>query len=650
MVIAPSASAGQHQGWTPADSAELYGLERWGEPYFSINPRGHVSVQPRGDRGGSLDLIDLVAGLQDRNLGLPLLIRFDDILEDRLERLHGAFERAITRYGYAGRYQGVFPVKCNQQRHVVEELVSCGKRWHFGLEAGSKAELLIALSLIDDPDALLICNGYKDQRYIETAILARRLGRRPVVVIEQADEVQRIIAASQALGAAPLIGIRARLSSRSTGRWGSSVGEKAKFGLPVPEILATVEALREANLLEELRLLHFHVGSQINDIAVVKDALQEASRIYVELHALGAPMGYLDVGGGLGIDYDGSRTATAASTNYSLQNYANDVVATVQEGCAPHGVAVPTLVSESGRAIASHFSVLVFDVLGSGGLQQSAPPETGEEPLIVRNLRDTLAGIHTLPADATADVSRLQEAWNDALKFKADALAAFRLGYLSLQDRSLAEQLTWACARALLDRLPEGGTLPEDLKELPAVLAETYYANLSIFRSAPDTWAIQQLFPVMPLHRLDEKPTRLGHFADLTCDSDGRLSRFISDGRSKPLLELHPLVADQPYLIGLFLGGAYQEVMGNLHNLFGSTDAVHIRLAPGGDYQVDHVVRGDTNADVLQAMEHVPDLLLERLRIASEQAISRGALRISDARLLMDHLESSLRQSTYLKN
>ena len=591
-----------------------------------------------------------MAGLQDRNLGLPLLIRFDDILEDRLERLHGAFERAITRYGYAGRYQGVFPVKCNQQRHVVEELVSCGKRWHFGLEAGSKAELLIALSLIDDPEALLICNGYKDQRYIETAILARRLGRRPVVVIEQADEVQRIIAASEALGAAPLIGIRARLSSRSTGRWGSSVGEKAKFGLPVPEILATVEALREANLLEELRLLHFHVGSQINDIAVVKDALQEASRMYVELHALGAPMGYLDVGGGLGIDYDGSRTATAASTNYSLQNYANDVVATVQEGCAPHGVAVPTLVSESGRAIASHFSVLVFDVLGSGGLQQSAPPEAGEEPLIVRNLRDTLAGIHTLPADATADVSRLQEAWNDALKFKADALAAFRLGYLSLQDRSLAEQLTWACARALLDRLPEGGTLPEDLKELPAVLAETYYANLSIFRSAPDTWAIQQLFPVMPLHRLDEKPTRLGHFADLTCDSDGRLSRFISDGRSKPLLELHPLVADQPYLIGLFLGGAYQEVMGNLHNLFGSTDAVHIRLAPGGDYQVDHVVRGDTNADVLQAMEHVPDLLLERLRIASEQAISRGALRISDARLLMDHLESSLRQSTYLKN
>ena len=378
--------------WTTADSAALYGLDRWGEPYFSVNGRGHISVQPQGERGGSLDLLELVQGLQGRNLGLPLLIRFDDILEDRLERLHGAFERAIAQYGYGGRYQGVFPVKCNQQRHVVEELVACGKRWHFGLEAGSKAELLIALSLIDDPEALLICNGYKDQRYIETAILARRLGRQPVVVIEQADEVQRIIEASHALGAAPFIGIRAKLSSRSSGRWGSSVGDTAKFGLSIPDLLATVEALRAADLLSELRLLHFHVGSQINDIAVLKDALQEAGQVYVELTKLGAPMGYLDVGGGLGVDYDGSRTATAASTNYSLQNYANDVVATVRECCEPHGVAVPTLVSESGRAIASHFSVLVFNVLGSAQVPAALPAAGENEPLTVRNLRETLAG------------------------------------------------------------------------------------------------------------------------------------------------------------------------------------------------------------------------------------------------------------------
>ena len=392
------------------------------------------------------------------------------------------------------------------------------------------------------------------------------------------------------------------------------------------------------------------MGSQINDIAVVKDALQEASRIYVELHKLGAPMGYLDVGGGLGIDYDGSRTASSASTNYSLQNYANDVVATVKEGCEPHGVDVPTLVSESGRAIASHFSVLVFNVLGTGGLPQATPLPGEDEPLIVRNLRDTLAGIQALQTDGGADVPRLQEAWNDALKFKDDALAAFRLGYLSLTDRSLAEQLTWACARALLERLPDDGNLPEELQALAAVLARTYYANLSIFRSAPDTWAIQQLFPLMPIHRLGEKPTELGHFADLTCDSDGRLNRFIADGRSKPLLELHPLQADQPYWIGMFLGGAYQEVMGNLHNLFGTTDAVHIRLAPGGDYQVDHVVRGDTNAEVLTAMEHNPESLLERLRVASERSIRGNQLKIAEARRLMDHLEISLRQSTYLQH
>ena len=650
--------------WTAADGAALYGIDRWGEPYFSVNDRGHVMVQPRAERGGSLDLVDLVRELQGRDLSLPLLIRFDDILEDRLERLHAAFDRAIAQYGYDGRYQGVFPVKCNQQRHVVDQLVESGRRWHFGLEAGSKAELLIALSLLDDPEALLICNGTKDQRYIETAILARQLGRQPVVVIEQADEVERIITASRELGAAPLIGIRAKLSIRSTGRWSSSVGERAKFGLSVPDLLATVEALRQANLLGELRLLHFHVGSQINDIAVLKDALQEAGQIYGELTKLGAPMGYLDVGGGLGIDYDGSRTASAASTNYSLQNYANDVVATVQECCLPHGVAVPTLVSESGRALASHFSVLVFDVLGSDALPQAVPPALGNEALIIRNLRETYRQITAIPletlagselaasGDEPSPLERLQEAWNDAIKFKDDALAAFRLGYLSLPERGLAEQLTWASCQAIAERLaqlPPGLNVPEELQQLPAALASTYYANLSVFRSAPDTWAIDQLFPVLPIQRLHEAPQRLGSFADLTCDSDGKIARFIDRGQHKPLLELHPLRAGEPYWIGLFLGGAYQEVMGNLHNLFGSTNAVHIRLAEGGRYTVDHVVRGDTNAEVLEAMEHDPPRLLERLRVASEAAIGRGSLKISDARRLMAHLETSLRQTTYLQ-
>ena len=638
------------EGWSIQNSSALYGLDRWGEPYFAINGRGHISVQPQGERGGSLDLVDLVSELRGRNLGLPLLIRFDDILEDRLERLHAAFERAISQYGYQGRYQGVFPVKCNQQRHVVEELVSCGRRWNFGLEAGSKAELLIALSLLDDPDALLICNGYKDRLYIETAILARRLGRQPVVVIEQPDEVDRIIEASGSLGAAPYIGVRAKLSSRSTGRWGSSVGDKAKFGLSIPDLLTTVERLRDHDLLKDLRLLHFHIGSQINDIAVLKDALQEAAQIYVELRRLGAPMGFLDVGGGLGIDYDGSRTATAASTNYSLQNYANDVVATVRECCEPNGVEVPTLVSESGRAIASHFSLLVFDVLGSSALPASIPDPAAEEPLTVRNLRETLTTIQGLLDTTDARLVRLQEAWNDALKFKQDALAAFRLGYMGLPDRATAEQLTWACADAIARQLPEQGAVPEELSALRSALAGTYYANLSIFRSAPDTWAIDQLFPVLPIQRLDQRPTQLANLADLTCDSDGRLDRFIGDGQPKPLLELHDLTPGEPYLIALFLSGAYQEVMGNLHNLFGTTNAVHIRLTPGGSYRVDHVVRGDTNADVLEAMEHDPRALLERLRVAAEAAISSSQLRIDESRRLLDHLESSLRQTTYLQD
>ncbi len=665
MVLADSPSGlpaaaptGRAGAWSAADGAALYGLDRWGDPYFSAGARGTVMVQPRGERGGSLDLVELVRELQGRDLSLPLLIRFDDILEDRLERLHGAFERAIAQYGYDGRYQGVFPVKCNQQRHVVEQLVESGRRWHFGLEAGSKAELLIALSLLDDPDALLICNGYKDRRYIETAILARRLGRQPVVVIEQADEVERIIAASSSLGGAPFIGIRARLSARSTGRWGSSVGERAKFGLSIPDLLTTVERLREAGLLADLRLLHFHIGSQINDIAVLKDALQEAGQIYAALTRLGAPMGFLDVGGGLGIDYDGSRTASAASTNYSLQNYANDVVATIRECCEPHGIRPPTLVSESGRALASHFSVLVFDVLGAGGRSDAVPPAAEGEALILRNLRDTLGVVEAIAASGgedggeRAEVERLQEAWNDALKFKEDALNAFRLGYLSLPERATAERLTWASCQAIarqLEGLPAGTVIPQELQALPAALAGTYYANLSVFRSAPDTWAIDQLFPVLPIHRLDERPTRLGSFADLTCDSDGKIARFIDRGQVKPLLELHDLRPGEPYWIGLFLGGAYQEVMGNLHNLFGSTNAAHIRLAAGGGYRVEHVVRGNTNAEVLEAMEHDPDQLQERLRLASEQAIGRGDLAISDARRLMAHLRASLEQTTYLE-
>ena len=625
--------------WTAAQSSRLYGLDAWGQPYFSINEQGHVMVRPRGERGGCLDLVALVQGLQARNLSLPLLIRFDDILEDRLTKLHDAFACAITQYNYQGRYQGVFPIKCHQQRHVLEHVVRVGRRWNFGLEAGSKAELLIALALLDDPDALLICNGYKDTRYLETAILARRLGRRPLVVIEQPNEVPCLMACSRQLGMAPLMGVRAKLSVQGIGRWGASSGDGAKFGLSAPDLLATVNTLREVGLLEELRLLHMHIGSQISDIAVLKEALQEVGQLYVQLVALGAPMGYLDVGGGLGVDYDGSCTATAASTNYSLQNYANDVVATIQECCQTQGVPMPTLVSESGRAVASHFSVLVFDVLSTGRVNGVVPPLQEGETLLVRNLRELLATITS---------NNLQEAWHDAVKFKDDALSAFRLGYLSLIDRAKAEQLYWACCRTIAHHLGHQ-PIPADLQPITAALAATYYANLSIFRSAPDTWAIDQLFPVMPIQRLHEAPQVLGTFADLTCDSDGKLNRFIGSGNHKSLLELHHLQPPNPYWMGLFLGGAYQEIMGNLHNLFGRTNAVHIRLEPQGGYQVEQVARGNTTADVLMALDHDPQSLVERLRRDSEAAIVAGNLTIPDAHRLITHVEESLRQSTYLE-
>ena len=640
MSPAPRQSSTRQTPWSTAHSSRLYGLDAWGQPYFSINEQGHVVVRPRGAEGDGLDLVTLVQDLQARHLSLPLLIRFDDILEDRLARLHGAFAQAVAQYRYQGRYRGVFPIKCHQQRHVLEHVVRAGRRWNFGLEAGSKAELLVALSLLDDPDALLVCNGYKDTRYLETAILARRLGRRPLVVIEQPNEVEGLVACSRQLGMAPLMGVRAKLAVQGSGRWGNSSGDGAKFGLSAPDLLATVNTLGEAGLLGELRLLHMHIGSQISDIAVLKEALQEMGQIYVQLVALGAPMGYLDVGGGLGVDYDGSCTATAASTNYSLQNYANDVVATIQECCQPHGVPVPILVSESGRAVASHFSVLVFDVLSSGGVHGAVPPLQEEEPLLVRNLRELLAAITS---------KNLQEAWHDAVKFKDDALSAFRLGYLSLVDRAKSEQLYWACCRTIADYLSHQ-SIPADLQPITSALAATYYANFSVFRSAPDTWAIDQLFPVMPIHRLHEPPQVLGTFADLTCDSDGKLNRFIDAGGHKSHLELHRLQPPNPYWVGLFLGGAYQEIMGNLHNLFGRTNAVHIRLAPQGGYRVEQVAQGNTMSDVLTALDHDPQSLMERLRRDSEAAIAAGNLTIPDAHRLMTHVEESLRQSTYLES
>jgi arginine decarboxylase len=626
--------------WTIEDSEELYRIHGWGDPYFSINAAGHVMVAPKGDRGGSLDLHDLVTALKQRNLGLPILIRFSDILEDRIERLNACFAKAIARYRYSGVYRGVFPVKCNQQRHLVEDLVRFGQPHRFGLEAGSKPELLIALATLDNPGSLLICNGYKDLEYVETAMLSQRLGHTPIIVLEQLDEVPLVIEASRRLNIRPILGVRAKLSSKGIGRWGGSAGDRAKFGLAIPEVLSAVEQLKAANMLDCLQLLHFHIGSQISAISVIKDALREACQIYVELSELGAQMRYLDVGGGLGVDYDGSKTNFSASKNYSIQNYANDVVAEVQEACSARNLPVPTLISESGRAIASHQSVLVFDVLGTSdrpGLEAIDPPAADDHALL-RELYDTYAHV---------TIKNYQEAYHDAVQFKDEAISLFNFGYLSLTERAKVERLYWACCRRILELVRHEDYVPDDLEELEKNLASIYYINLSVFQSMPDAWAIDQLFPIMPIHRLDEEPTNRATLADLTCDSDGKIEKFIDLRDVKSVLELHPIKEHEPYYLGLFLGGAYQEIMGNLHNLFGDTNTVHIHMTPKG-YHIEHVVKGDTMTEVLSYVQYDSEDLIENIRRRSEHALQDGKITIQEAQLLLQHYEHSLNHYTYL--
>ncbi len=625
--------------WKIEDSEELYRIEGWGQPYFSINAAGHVTVSPRGDRGGSLDLFELVNALKQRNLGLPLLIRFSDILEDRIERLNACFAKAIARYNYPGVYRGVFPVKCNQQRHLIEDLVRFGKPHQFGLEAGSKPELMIALAVLDTPGALLICNGYKDQEYIETAMLAQRLGQTPIIVLEQVEEVDLVIEANRQLGIKPIVGVRAKLSTQGMGRWGTSSGDRAKFGLTIPEIIQAVDKLREANLLDSLQLLHFHIGSQISAINVIKDAIQEASRIYVELAALGADVKYLDVGGGLGVDYDGSQTNFYASKNYNMQNYANDIVAELKDTCAERNIPVPTLISESGRAIASHQSVLIFDILSTSEIPHEPPesPKDTDSPIITY-LWETYQSINQ---------ENYQEFYHDATQFKEEAISRFNLGILSLRERAKAERLYWACCQKILGITRQQEYVPDELEDLEKIMASIYYMNLSVFQSAPDCWAIDQLFPIMPIHRLGEEPTQRGILADLTCDSDGKIDRFIDLRDVKSVLELHTFKSGEPYYLGMFLNGAYQEIMGNLHNLFGDTNAVHIQLTPKG-YQIEHVVKGDTMSEVVSYVQYNSEDMVEKIRQRCEHALEENRITLTESQRLLQTYEQSLQRYTYL--
>ena len=628
------------RAWTSKDSAALYNVAGWSGGYFCINEAGHVEVTPLGPGGPRLDLYDLVQDLQRRGLGMPLLMRFSDILRSRVQALVGCFDNAIRDYGYRGRYRGVYPIKVNQQHQVVEELVEFGRPHGLGLEAGSKPELLAALALLDNPEALLVLNGYKDVDYAETALLSQKLGRYPIVVIDRFRELEMLIQVAGRLGIRPHIGVRAKLTTRGAGKWMESTGDRSKFGLTATEIVLLLDRLREAQMLDCLELLHFHIGSQISSVRAIKDAMTEVSRIYVELAEAGAGLKFLDVGGGLGVDYDGSSTNWASSTNYTMQEYANDVVATIQEACEAARLPHPDILSESGRALVAHHSVLVFNILDVNQvLAGHAPPpvDASEHPVI-----------HQL-AETWRSVSRknFQEAYHDALQLKEEATNLFNVGLLDLRGRSRVEQLFWGCCEAILKIIRDLDYVPDDLEGLEKALADTYYGNFSVFQSAPDHWAVKQLFPILPLHRLEERPTRRGVIADLTCDSDGKIDQFIELRDVKSVLELH---ADdgKPYYLGVFLVGAYQEILGDLHNLFGDTNAVHIALTDGG-YRIAHVVEGDSVTEVLGYVQYQKQNLVQRVREATEEALRRGLLTFEESALLIRRFDEGLSGYTYLE-
>jgi arginine decarboxylase len=628
------------RGWTVRDSLDLYAVKNWGAGFFGIGETGHIEVRPRGPAGPAVDLFDLVQDLERRGLRTPMLVRFSDILASRVRGLADAFDTAITHYGYRGRYRGVYPIKVNQQRHVVEETIQFGREQCVGLEAGSKPELLIALALLDTPEALIVCNGYKDRAYVETALLAQRLGRTPIIVIDRFHEIELVIKTARELGIRPHLGVRARLTSKGAGKWVDSTGDRSKFGLSALEIVDAVDRLRAEDMLDCLDLVHFHIGSQITAIRAHKDALAEASRIFVGLRQMGATPGLLDVGGGLGVDYDGSRTNFHSSKNYSTQEYANDVVTFIQEACDEADVPHPDIVTEAGRAMVAHHSVLVFDVLGVHEILSGQQPETpGEDdPKVLRDLHQVWIGTSR---------KNVQEAYHDALQLKEEASTLFSLGYIDLRARARVERLFSSCCAKILRIVRDLAYVPEDLEDLEKGLADIYYGNLSVFQSVPDHWAVKQLFPTMPIHRLDEKPTRRGVFADLTCDSDGKIDQFIDQRDVKDVLELHPM-SEQRYYIGVFLVGAYQEILGDLHNLFGDTDAVHVRLDDEGNVHLEHEVEGDCVEDVLRYVQYDRRALLEKVRRITEAALRRGQISLEESARLRRRYEQGLQEYTYL--
>jgi arginine decarboxylase len=635
--------------WDIEDSLDLYQVPKWGGGYFSINEAGHVVVRPDSLPENEIDLLEVVQGLRARDLTTPVVVRFSDILRHRLARLHKAFSQAIAENDYKNRYCAVFPIKVNQQRLVVEEVYRYGKEYGFGLEAGSKPELLAVMALTEDaPERMIVCNGFKDDSYIEAVILATKLGRTIIPVIENFEELKLVLRHAEKYQVRPRIGVRVKLASEGAGRWRDSAGEKSKFGLFVTEILELVQTLKAHSMLDCLELVHCHPGSQLQDIRRVKDAINELAHVYAELKLMGAGLKYIDVGGGLGVDYDGSGTNFESSMNYTMNEYASDVVYRIASVCNAREIDHPIIVSESGRATAAHHSVLIFNSLGSSALDKFR---------VAGSIEENYSGSEELPQpvldlfEAYRSVSgrRLVECYHDALQAREQVLQMFNLGLLSLEFRGLAERLYWATCAKIRDFCRKLESAPEELEGLELILSDTYFCNFSVFQSLPDSWAIGQLFPIMPIHRLNEKPTRNAVLADITCDSDGKIDRFVSQRDVKRTLELHELRGEEEYYLAAFLVGAYQETLGDLHNLFGDTHVVHIRLHDQGGWWIEEIVKGDTAGKVLSYMQYDVDRLFPQFARDCERAVREGRMTLAESQALRRFYEWELNGYTYLE-
>ena len=627
--------------WKIEDSAELYNINGWGLNYFSVNEKGHVAVQPKPG-GPTIDLKELMEELQLHDVAAPLLLRFPDILNNRIEKISGCFEKAAKEYGYNAKNYVIYPIKVNQMRPVVEEIVSHGNKYNIGLEAGSKPELHAVLSIDIDNDAMIVCNGYKDESYIELALLAQKMGRQIFLVVEKMMELHTIATLANRMNVRPIIGIRIKLASSGSGKWEESGGDVSKFGLNSSELLDALAFLEKNELSDCLQLIHFHIGSQVTNIRRIKTALREATQFYVQLKKMGYDIRFFDIGGGLGVDYDGTRSPHSGnSMNYSIQEYVNDAVSSLADVCKKNNMEQPNIITESGRSLTAHHSVLVFEALASAGLpicddNEELQPDAHELVKELYNLWDNL------------NQPRLIETWHDTMQCREEALELFNIGLIDLKTRAQVERLFWSIAREVYEMAENIKHSPEELKKIAKMLPDKYFCNFSLFQSLPDSWAIDQIFPVMPLSRLDEKPTKSATIQDITCDSDGKIDNFISTKNFSYHLPVHPLKPDEPYYIGVFLVGAYQEILGDLHNLFGDTNAVHIKIKDN-KYVIDKIIEGETVADVLDYVQFNPKRMARSIEVWVAGAVKQGKISTEEGREFLANYRSGLYGYTYLE-